>query len=69
MELEVLDPCNHDNYGSQPLVRGINDTENHNCHGLAYRFDASGKGVYGRWRAMVDIVGGGCALVVAEDGR
>ena len=34
----------------------INDMENHNSNALAFQFDARGKGVYGGWRAVVDIV-------------
>ena len=57
MELGVLDPQVHANYGSQLLIRCINYTTNHNCHALAISFDASGKGAYVRWEAMVDVVG------------
>ena len=31
--------------------------ENHNSNALASCFDASGKGAYGQWQAMVDVVG------------
>ena len=57
MELEVLDTWKDDSYGSQHLIGCIDDTENHNFHPLAFRFDASGKGAYGRWWVMVDVLG------------
>ena len=57
MELEVLDPRSHWNYGSLSLNGCINDIENHNSNASAYRFDAGGKGAYDRWWAMVDVIG------------
>ena len=47
MELGVLDPRSHWNYGSQPFIMSITNIENHNSNALAFRFDPSGKGVYG----------------------
>ena len=57
MELEVLDPWEHENYGSQPLRSCIDHTENHNSPAPAFRFDTGGKGAYGQWWDMVDVVG------------
>ena len=47
MDLSVLDPRSHWNYGSQPFIMSITNIENHNSNALAFRFDASGKGAYG----------------------
>ena len=55
----------------------IDDIENPNSRTPATRFDASGKWAYGRWGAMVDVVGrwmrvggrGGCKMERADGGR
>ena len=53
----MLDPRSCWNCGSQPFIVCINDIENYNSNKLEFRFDASGKGAYDRWGAMVDVVG------------
>ena len=76
-ELELLDPCCYWNYGSQTLIGCIDDIENHNYRTPEYRFDASGKGAFGRWRAMVDVIRrwmhavgrGGCKMEDGDGGR
>ena len=77
MELKVLDPWEHGNHGSQPLIRCIDHTENYNYHAPALRFDASHKRAYGRWWVMVDVTGrwmrvvglDGCKVEAYNGGR
>ena len=53
----MLDPREYENYGSQPLRSCINHTMNHNSQTPVFRFDASSKGAYDQWWAMVDVIG------------